>query len=46
MATLFLSYKLEDRALAERLQSELESLGHTIRVDTNAVLVGADGGTA
>src|SRR5689334_3425694 len=41
MATLFLSYKLEDRALAERLQSELESLGHTIRVDTNAVLVGS-----
>lgn len=41
MATLFLSYKLEDRELAERLQSELESLGHTIRVDTNAVLVGS-----
>lgn len=41
MATLFLSYKLEDRELAERLQSELESLGHTIRVDTNAILVGS-----
>jgi hypothetical protein len=41
LATLFLSYKLEDRELAERLQSELESLGHTIRVDTNAVLVGS-----
>jgi hypothetical protein len=41
MATLFLSYKLEDRELAERLQGELETLGHTIRVDTNAVLVGS-----
>jgi len=41
MATLFLSYKLEDRELAEQLQRELESLGHTIRVDTNAVLVGS-----
>jgi TIR domain len=41
MATLFLSYKLEDRELAERFQGELETLGHTIRVDTNAVLVGS-----
>jgi hypothetical protein len=41
MATLLLSYKLEDRKLAERLQGELETLGHTIRVDTNAVLTGS-----
>jgi TIR domain len=41
MAILFLSYKLEDRKLAERLQAELKTLGHTIRVDTNAVLFGS-----
>ena len=42
MATLFLSYKLEDRDLASMLQKELESLGHTIRIDSNAVVVGSE----
>ena len=41
MATLFLSYKLEDREMAHELQKELESLGHTIRIDTNALLSGS-----
>ena len=41
METLFLSYKLEDRDVAAMLQGELESLGHTIRIDTNAVVVGS-----
>jgi hypothetical protein len=41
MATLFLSYKLEDRELARQIQAELESLDHTIQVDADAVLVGS-----
>ena len=40
MAVLFLSYKLEDRELAEQCQRALELLGHTIRIDTNAVHYG------
>lgn len=41
MATLFLSYKFEDKDIAEKLQKELQALGHTIRIDTNAVVVGS-----
>jgi hypothetical protein len=41
MATLFLSYKLEDRPIASALQKELEGLGHTIRIDTDSMVVGS-----
>ncbi|WP_420124871.1 toll/interleukin-1 receptor domain-containing protein [Longimicrobium sp.] len=41
MATIFISYKNEDRALATRLAELLRAAGHTIRVDTDAVLVGS-----
>lgn len=41
MATIFLTYKLEERKFAEQLQRELEALGHTIRIDTNAVMAGS-----
>jgi hypothetical protein len=42
MAKVFLSYKMEDREVAQRIQRELELLGHTIRVDTNSVVVGSE----
>lgn len=42
MAKIFLSYKMEDQATAQRLQRELETLGHTIRLDTNTVVVGSE----
>ena len=41
MATVFLSYKMEDQPTAQRLQIELEKFGHTIRLDTNSVVVGS-----
>ena len=41
MATIFISYKLEDRELASRLADELKEQGHTIKIDTEALVVGS-----
>jgi hypothetical protein len=41
MATVFISYKLEDRALAGELVKRLKAAGHTIRIDTDALVVGS-----
>jgi hypothetical protein len=41
MATLFLSYKIEDREIATALQAELKALGHTISIDTDALVAGS-----
>ena len=42
MAKIFLSYKMEDRETAQRLQHELEGLGHSIRLDANSVVIGSE----
>lgn len=42
MAKIFLSYNVEAQAAAQRLQRELEALGHSIRLDTNTVIVGSE----
>jgi hypothetical protein len=41
MATIFLSYKLEDRELATRVSEELKAAGHKVRIDTDALVVGS-----
>ncbi len=41
MATVFLSYKLEDRELATRIAEELKAAGHKVRIDTDALVVGS-----
>src|SRR3954451_732186 len=41
MATVFISYKLEDRDLASRISEGLKAAGHTIRIDTDALVVGS-----
>ena len=42
MASLFLSYKLEDRELARSIKQKLERLGHTIRIDIDEVFAGSE----
>jgi hypothetical protein len=41
MATVFISYKVEDRPLAARLCDQLKAAGHQIRLDTNVDLTGS-----
>lgn len=41
MATIFISYKLEDRELAAKIADELKEQGHTIKIDTEALVVGS-----
>lgn len=41
MATVFVSYKLEDRDLATEVSEALKAAGHTIRIDTDALVVGS-----
>ena len=40
MATLYLSYKSEDSALAKQLASALETIGHTVVYDAVALAPG------
>lgn len=41
MATVFVSYKLEDRDLASQVSEALKAAGHTIRIDTDALVIGS-----
>ena len=41
MAVVFLSYKIEDRELATRIGDEIKAAGHTVRIDTDALVVGS-----
>jgi hypothetical protein len=41
VATVFISYKLEDRKLATAVSDKLQAAGHTIRIDTTALVVGS-----
>ncbi len=42
MARVFLSYSSRDRQLAQLVSEELEKLKHTIVVDVDELVVGAD----